>query len=288
MRLRGLWFSLLFIAVTMAGFTPVFAEDELASAARRVVELTNEVRVNSGLLPLKWNDTLAAAAIGHARDMADRGYFSHNSPEGSAPSDRARAAGYSTYGGDHIYVGENLARGYADPDSTLAAWMVSPGHRQNVLWPQYREIGVGVAVRENGSLYWAQLFGSRPKELPVFINGDAPETNSEEVVLSITAEDVSNWGSLDRIEAVMVSNSPNFAGAAWEPYAPSKQWTLDNRPGQHRVYVRLMDLDGDTVEASDEITLTARPVKSSGPEQAPSSLVSEEPESADEQEGDRL
>jgi hypothetical protein len=133
--------------------------------------------------------------------------------------------------------------------------MDSPGHRQNILWTRYRETGVGVAVRSNGTLYWAQLFGSRPMALPVFINEDAAETSSYQVTLSVTSEEVSNWGSLNRLALMMVSNCPDFSDAPWEPYSPVKRWALRDEPGIQRVYVRLLDFRGNTVEASDEIVL---------------------------------
>ena len=234
---------------------PAAASDDLANAAHRIVELANQERANAGLLPLKWNESLASAATAHAQDMVKRGYFAHNSPEGTLAPERARAAGYAAYGGDHMYVGENLAKAYSDPDALVKAWMNSPAHRQNLLWPQYREIGVGVAVKANGTLYWAQVFGSRPKELPVFINRDAAETSSRKVTLAMTAENVSNWGSLDKVAAVMLSDDPGFSNATWEPFSPTKSWTLKDQAGLQRVYVRFMDTMGNTAESSDEIVL---------------------------------
>jgi uncharacterized protein YkwD len=251
--LLAMFFASMLIAVVDS--PPASASRDLASAAQRIVELTNQQRAKAGLLPLKWNDTLAAAATSHAQDMAERGYLAHTSPEGSTAPERARAAGYAAYGSGHVYVGENLARAYYEPEALVQAWMDSPGHRQNILWAQYREIGVGVAVRSNGTLYWAQVFGSRPMALPLFINGDATETLSREVTLSITSEEVSNWGSLDKIASVMISNGRDFSGAAWAPYSPVKQWTLRNQAGVQRVYVRLMDSIGNIVEISDEIVL---------------------------------
>jgi hypothetical protein len=248
------------------------ASGDLASAVQRIVELTNQERAKAGLLPLKWNDTLAAAATSHAQDMAERGYLAHVSPEGSTAPERARAAGYSAYGSGHVYVGENLARAYSDPDALVTAWMESPGHRQNMLWAQYREIGVAVVVRSNGTLYWAQVFGSRPMALPIFINGDAAETFSHKVTLSITSEEVSNWGSLDKIASVMVSNDPDFSDAMWEPYSPVKQWTLKDQAGVQSVYVRLMDSRGNTMEISDEIVLSRGVIQASGTEAASASL----------------
>lgn len=243
--------------LVVAGASPVRAEaasaPEDSALARRVVELVNQERLKAGLLPLKWNDTLAAAATAYAQEMAARNFFAHNSPEGTTPVERARRAGYPAYGWGGLYVGENLARGFSTAEGAMQGWMASDGHRKNILLPEYRETGVGVVTAPNGTKVWAQGFGSRPKVLPVFVNSDAPTTDSCQVTLSVSAEKVSSWGSLAEITGMMVSNTPDFAGAAWEPYTATKAWRLKCEPGIQRVYVRLKDRNGSTVESSDEI-----------------------------------
>lgn len=238
--------------------SPMPLSEDLNSLARRAVELTNQERMKAGLLPLKWNDSLAAAGAAYAQELATRNFFGHDSPEGSTPVERARRAGYPAYGWGGVYVGENLARAYPTPEGAMQGWMASEGHRTNLLNPKYREIGVGIAVASSGALVWAQEFGSRPKVLPVFVNGDAPATGSPSVTLSITSEDVSSWGSLGGITQMMVSNYPDFAGSSWEPYARTKAWSLTGEPGLKRVYVRLKDAKGATVESSDDIMLVGR------------------------------
>ncbi len=237
---------------------PLLSDEDLAGYARRVVELTNQERLRAGLLPLKWSDSLAASALAHAQDMAARAYFAHNSPEGSTPTDRARRAGYPAYGWGGLYVGENLAKGYPTPEGAVQGWMASEGHRLNLLNPKYREIGVAVVVAPNGVRICAQEFGSSPGSLHVFINGDAPSTDSPRVDLMVGSEDVSNWGSVGPATEMMVSNSPNFEGAAWEPYSSRREWTLRGEPGAQRVYVRLRDALGTVVECSDDIYVSGR------------------------------
>jgi uncharacterized protein YkwD len=84
--------------------------------------------------------------------MAARNYFSHESPEGEGPSDRAAAAGYDGY------RAENIATGQSTADEVVAAWMNSPGHRRNILDCQSVAVGLGVADSPRG-LYWTQMFG---------------------------------------------------------------------------------------------------------------------------------
>ena len=84
--------------------------------------------------------------------MAARGFFDHTDPDGDTPWDRAAAAGISDLGG------ENIARGQADAQAVMEAWMNSPGHRANILNCDYRTLGVGVHVGAGGP-WWTQDFG---------------------------------------------------------------------------------------------------------------------------------
>lgn len=249
------------LAVALAAPTaaaPNVAGDESFVLARRAVELANQERVAAGLNPLLWNDQLAAAGTAYAQAMAARTFFAHNSPEGSTPVERARAAGYQAYGWGGLYVGENLARGFNSAEAVTQAWMNSEGHRANLLLPKYREVGIGIAIAADGTRYWAQEFGSRPRVFPMFINNGAPSTDSSQVTLTITGEDVSPWGSLGNISAMMVSGSPDFSDAHWEPYSRTRNWPVTGEPGLRSVYVRLKDERGQTADSSAEIEFVGR------------------------------
>jgi uncharacterized protein YkwD len=81
---------------------------------------------------------LTQVARAHSRDMFARGYFSHYTPEGRDLEDRLRTAriGYLT-------AGENLA--LAPTLSTAhSGLMHSPGHRANILRPQFGRLGIGI------------------------------------------------------------------------------------------------------------------------------------------------
>ncbi|MFL9458673.1 MULTISPECIES: CAP domain-containing protein [Nostocales] len=127
----------------------------------RIVELTNTQRRQAGLPELRFNPVLAAAAQKHSVDMALEDFFSHNSPDGSKVSDRAKAEGYPS-----AFVGENIYAGGSEPEDAFKGWMNSQGHRNNILNPQYKEIGVGYyfLANDTGNVnykhYWTQCFGS--------------------------------------------------------------------------------------------------------------------------------
>jgi uncharacterized protein YkwD len=106
--------------------------------------LLNEERARHGLEPLRRNAILEAASQRHSEDMARRHFFAHDTPDGMNPRERVTAAGYTTC---DCFVGENLYWGagiHAPPVKAMRGWMRSPGHRRNVLRPEFTEVGVGV------------------------------------------------------------------------------------------------------------------------------------------------
>ena len=103
-----------------------------------MLDLVNEERRKVGLRILKADPEMAVVARAHSRDMFARGYFSHLTPEGNTLSDRVRAAGVSFQ-----TAGENLALGPTLP-SCHDGLMKSPGHRKNILHPDFGRLGIGV------------------------------------------------------------------------------------------------------------------------------------------------
>lgn len=106
--------------------------------AREIFELTNAERVKRGLKPLVWDDELAQIARWRVQDMVERGYYSHYDPQTGELLFAKRCA----------TCGENLAEGYVPTGRAFVdMWLGSPGHRANMLDPQWTAIGVGVARR---------------------------------------------------------------------------------------------------------------------------------------------
>lgn len=113
-------------------------------AEQEMLQLLNSERVQAGLVPLRMDPALREVARAHSRDMFERGYFSHETPEGTTPAERLDEAGI-----DYSGMGENLALA---PDVELAhnGLMRSPSHRENILFPDYRNVGIGAI---NGGIY---------------------------------------------------------------------------------------------------------------------------------------
>ncbi|MFA6492870.1 MAG: CAP domain-containing protein [Patescibacteria group bacterium] len=112
-------------------------------SADTLVSLTNESRSQNGLGNLLANSKLSNAAYAKAQDILAKDYFAHNSPDGKTPWDFINESGYV-----YTYAGENLAIGYSDANELFTAWMNSPTHRENILGPNYREIGIAVVSGE--------------------------------------------------------------------------------------------------------------------------------------------
>ena len=104
---------------------------------QEVLRLTNIERADRGLAPLQLNPTLMMSARFKAQSMADLNYFSHENP----------VYGHFTNISREVFniavSSENVARWQRTPSEVVTAWMNSPGHRANILNPDWTEIGVG-------------------------------------------------------------------------------------------------------------------------------------------------
>jgi uncharacterized protein YkwD len=127
----------------------------------QVVALTNQQRLAHGCDPVSMETRLRVAAQGHSADMALNDFFSHTGSNGSSPWDRILAQGYS-----FSTAGENIAAGYPSPESVVAGWMNSSGHRANILDCGFIHIGVGYYYLQNdtGNVnyhhYWTQVLAA--------------------------------------------------------------------------------------------------------------------------------
>lgn len=128
-------------------------DPKVTSFQNRVVQLTNAERAKNGLAPLKMNWELQRMARVKSEDMRNRNYFDHQSPSYGSPFDMMKS-----FGINYSYAGENIAAGQQTPESVVASWMKSPGHRANILKAQYTQIGCGVAVGGQYGYYWTQEF----------------------------------------------------------------------------------------------------------------------------------
>ncbi len=175
----------LLIAVLFFIVSPAFTEDvesriDTVELEARIHGLINIERNKAGLRPLVLDKKLCAIARDHSKDMAERNYFSHTSPEGEDFLDRYKKKGFvcRVRIGQSICVGaENIfcnnmyssvtytgGRAHYDWNSleaiarsTVKGWMKSPGHRENILQPAFKSQGIGVTIKD-GKVYITENF----------------------------------------------------------------------------------------------------------------------------------
>ena len=146
------------IRVAESGPAKFFTPQEAATPESEVIDLVNEERQIHQLHPLISDPALSDAAEAHSIDMGQQNYFSHTSLDGTTFSERITNAGYSWN-----ICGENIAAGYRTPEAAVNAWMLSSGHRANILRQTYCDIGVGYAYISGSRYgnYWTQDFGRK-------------------------------------------------------------------------------------------------------------------------------
>lgn len=137
--------------------TRVVIPMSLDHMASEIVYLVNLERAQHSLPPLRVNTRLVADAKLQAAQIAETGVLDHVilSAPYPTPRVRAEAAGYAWNA-----LGENLALGFTDAPSAVAAWMQSPGHRANILAGGYSETGVVLEPDARGRLIFVQTFGA--------------------------------------------------------------------------------------------------------------------------------
>jgi uncharacterized protein YkwD len=146
-----------------------------------VHQLTNEKRVLYGLEPLEYDLKISNIARGHSLDMANQNYFSHISPDGLNPNDRAELAGFICIKtvGNLVYSGiaENIFQNNLYDktwfvgdvptshewntmeeiaQSTVDGWMDSEDHRKNILTKKFDREGIGVVISDDDKVYITQ------------------------------------------------------------------------------------------------------------------------------------
>ncbi len=165
-----------------------------------IIILTNEERKKMNLPSLKENSFLDEAAAKKAQNMFDENYWAHYSPSGKDPWGFITSSGYR-----YSYAGENLARNFYESDEIVAAWMASSSHKDNIVNPNYKEIGIAVVegtLKGEKTTLVVQMFGSPIEGIagstpsPVSITKEAASSQSLGISQSSTP-----LKSLDRYAA---------------------------------------------------------------------------------------
>jgi uncharacterized protein YkwD len=265
LRKVGTWFRLPCLALLLIGqfaFPRVAHAQQAASLFRdelQILYLVNLQRRAAGIPPLAWNAEMTESARWFARDAIETlgtSYCGHTDSQGRSSNQRIRDAGYIGSG----TTAENAMCGYAAPADTVRWWMESPGHRANILNPRLREAGPGYYRNANGDGYAVLDFGYDRDYAPLVIDDEALTTSDPTVSLFLYDQDTGNgWSGAGPTVEMMIANTPDFAGAAWEPYTAEREWTLPGGEGWRTVFVKTRDRHGQMTIVHDAIYLGSRP-----------------------------
>lgn len=139
----------------------------------QILKLVNQERAEVGADPLQINEQLDRAANLHSQDQAGMDRMTHTGSNGSSIGDRVKKSGYT-----YSYTAENVAPVALDSETVMhggegfngitlnPGWMGSENHRNNILNPDFEDIGVGYAESADGSPYWTLSFGN-PADSPI-------------------------------------------------------------------------------------------------------------------------
>ena len=137
---------------------PARAQTRATATERQLFDSANRERGMRGLPPLRWDDTVASAAHLHAVRMAEQNTISHQFPGEVDFSARLHQAG-----AHFSAAAENVAEG-PTAEEIHNGWMMSPGHRANLLDPEMNSVGIAVIAR-NGTLFAVQDFSKTLTDL---------------------------------------------------------------------------------------------------------------------------
>ncbi len=132
-------------------------KSSLTAEEQEMLRLVNEARKQNNVAPLTADISLTKVARLKSQDMIDNNYFSHNSPTYGSPFDMMK-----NFGINYVKAGENIA-GNQNVQRAHEALMNSPGHRQNILSPDYTHIGLGIKQGGQYGNMFTQMFISKPK-----------------------------------------------------------------------------------------------------------------------------
>lgn len=121
-------------------------------AEQEMLRLLNQERTSRGLPALELDPRLLPVARQHSEEMFRLKYFGHQSPVLGSPFDRLQTAKIS-----YTRAGENLAYAHSVAIAHRGL-MESPGHRENILRPEFTRVAIGAISAGSYGRMFTQLF----------------------------------------------------------------------------------------------------------------------------------
>ncbi|MBU4142475.1 CAP domain-containing protein [Patescibacteria group bacterium] len=158
--------SLLIVKIALISLVLILPSTNFFSAiaADRLVSLINQERQSRNLSALAINSSLNSVADLKVNDMLAKDYFDHTSPQGVSPWFWFKQIGYN-----FAFAGENLAMGFTATDAVFQAWMNSASHRDNILNPNYQEMGLAIKagqIQNHADTLAVLVFGKQQAATP--------------------------------------------------------------------------------------------------------------------------
>jgi uncharacterized protein YkwD len=160
---RLLSFAMVVLLLTAPGSCNADEPDDAVMFSRnKILTLVNKARLSgrycgrkwyAPTTKLKWNDRLEAAARIHSKDMYQHNTLSHKGSDGKFVDDRLYSQHYLW-----TACGENVAYGALYEDEVMQEWLKSPGHCENIMNPEYTEMGAWLT-----GMYWTQVL-AKPQD----------------------------------------------------------------------------------------------------------------------------
>ncbi len=150
--LKGKNMKTLLRCLVMFFWTFILMSPARAEELDRMLDYVNNARHHAGLPALEQDEGLYEAAAIRARELSR--VYSHTRPDGRNPGSVIKDNGIPfRKAGENIAYGEGI-----DTQAFFTNWMNSPGHRRNIMSPDFEFTGIGRYQDRNGRVYWVQLF----------------------------------------------------------------------------------------------------------------------------------
>ncbi len=268
-----------------------------STVEREMLALINQERTSRGLDPLELERNLNESSEDHSTWMLDTDRFSHTGQGGSSATQRMQAAGFDLSGswrtGENIaWQSERGAPGISDDVAQLHQnLMNSPGHRANILNPEFKYIGIGIEegdMQGFDAVMVTQNFAATQGEIDLDNGGTTPPVTPpveevaepEEEVTTPTEPEVPDTDVTETDEPVdetPVAEVPETEEPAEE--TPDEDVTETEEPTDETPDTDVTETEGPADETPDtDVTETDDPV-----EETPETDVTEteEPETPD-------
>ncbi len=229
----------------------------------RLIVLINQARQNNNLPAVSLNEKLNTTANLKINDMLTNNYFEHISPAGVTPWSWFKKAGYN-----YAYAGENLAIDFAQTDDVFSAWMASPTHRDNILNPNFNEIGLAVknGPLQNHDATLAVLVFGRPAAEIARLSGGKPQTGqsttsadtiSKEKTISASGRSATPTPKIQKTPLPRLTTTP-IQSPSTIPLISNLPSTPANQIIAEKENIELKSIAGETTE---NLGINAEPAK---------------------------